>query len=128
MWAAWVWFFKETGTRADWKHQSRSLILKKMLSLNSNHSNACRMTWDPTVRMSVLSVYVGGTIFKLQGSSISQPAVQRFLSLPSMKEVKKSLIIFNVGLIFLLALCVYLGLLAFAAFYDCDPITSQVVA
>lgn len=84
------------------------------------------MTWDPTVRMSVFSVFVGGTIFKLQGSSISQPAVQRFLSLPSMKEVKRSLIIFNVGLIALLSLCVYVGMLTFAAFHDCDPITSGV--
>ena len=85
-----------------------------------------RWTFDPNVRMGVFAVFVGGTLLKLQGTCIIQPAVQRFLSLPGMKEVKQSLFTFIIGLVCLLSLCIYLGLLAFASYYDCDPISTGV--
>ncbi|XP_065354358.1 sodium-coupled monocarboxylate transporter 2-like [Calliphora vicina] len=84
-------------------------------------------TFDPTVRMGFFAVFVGGTLLKLQGTCIIQPAVQRFLSLPNMADVKKSLYAFISGLVCLLSLCIYLGLLAFAAYYDCDPISTGLV-
>ncbi|XP_037950756.1 sodium-coupled monocarboxylate transporter 1-like [Teleopsis dalmanni] len=95
-------------------------------NLASDRLVAPEMTFDPTVRMSVLSVFVGGTLFKLQGICISQPAVQRFLSLPNLKAVKKTLISCTIGLIGLIALCIYAGLLTYAAYYDCDPITTKL--
>lgn len=76
--------------------------------------------------MGFFAVFVGGTLLKLQGTCILQPAVQRFLSLGSMADVKKSLYSFIFGLVCLLSLCIYLGLLAFASYYDCDPITTGV--
>ncbi|KAI8129726.1 Sodium-coupled monocarboxylate transporter 1 [Lucilia cuprina] len=84
-------------------------------------------TFDPTVRMGFFAVFVGGTLLKLQGTCILQPAVQRFLSLPNMVAVKKSLYAFIIGLVCLLSLCIYLGLLAFASYYDCDPISTGLV-
>lgn len=76
--------------------------------------------------MGFFAVFVGGTLLKLQGTCIIQPAVQRFLSLPNMADVKKSLYAFIIGLVGLLSLCIYLGLLAFASYYDCDPISTGV--
>ena len=76
--------------------------------------------------MGFFAVFVGGTFMKIQGTCIIQPAVQRFLSLPGMKEVKQSLFAFIIGLVCLLSLCIYLGLLAFASYYDCDPISTGV--
>lgn len=83
-----------------------------------------RWTLDPTVRMSMLAVIIGGTLLRIQGTSIHQVGVQRFLSLPSYKEVKTSLIICSIGLVILLGSCIYLGNLAYAYYYNCDPTTT----
>ncbi|XP_002053462.3 sodium-coupled monocarboxylate transporter 2 [Drosophila virilis] len=82
------------------------------------------MTFDPTVRMSVFALFVGGTFFKLQANSINQAAVQRFLTLPNLKAVKQALLISLIGFLLVMAMCIYIGMLAFAAYYHCDPITT----
>ncbi|KAH8404261.1 hypothetical protein KR215_002695 [Drosophila sulfurigaster] len=86
--------------------------------------NTPEWTLDPTVRLSVLSVFVGGTFFKLQSTSINQATVQRFMSLPSLKEIKHTLFIFSIGLILLYMGCVYIGLVCYATYYDCDPMST----
>ncbi|XP_013106008.2 sodium-coupled monocarboxylate transporter 1 isoform X5 [Stomoxys calcitrans] len=82
------------------------------------------LTLDPTVRMGILPVFVGGTFFKLQNTSINQPTIQRFMSLPSLKKIKQTLWTFSIGLTLLYSLCIYVGLLAYATFYDCDPMAT----
>ncbi|XP_017848102.1 sodium-coupled monocarboxylate transporter 1 isoform X3 [Drosophila busckii] len=86
--------------------------------------NAPEITMDPTVRLSVFAVFVGGTFLKLQNTSINQAAVQRFMSLPSLKHIKKTLIYFSIGLTLLYLGCVYVGLVAYATYYDCDPMST----
>lgn len=76
--------------------------------------------------MGALAIFLGGTVNKIIGNGIHQSAVQRYLSLPSMKEVNKAVIYFCLGLIGLYAVCVYTGLLCFATFYDCDPLTTKL--
>lgn len=76
--------------------------------------------------MSVFSVFIGGTFFKLQNTSINQPTIQRFMSLPNVQKIKETLITFSIGLTLLYLVCVYVGLLAFATYYDCDPISTGV--
>uniref|UniRef100_A0A6P4FDB0 Sodium-coupled monocarboxylate transporter 1 isoform X4 n=1 Tax=Drosophila rhopaloa TaxID=1041015 RepID=A0A6P4FDB0_DRORH len=86
--------------------------------------NAPEWTMDPTVRLSVFSVFVGGTFFKLQSTSINQATVQRFMSLPSLKAIKQTLITFSIGLTLLYMGCVYVGLVCYATYYDCDPMST----
>ncbi|XP_026848255.1 sodium-coupled monocarboxylate transporter 1 isoform X4 [Drosophila persimilis] len=81
-------------------------------------------TMDPTVRLSVFSVFVGGVIFKLQSTSINQATVQRFMSLPSLKHIKQTLYTFSIGLILLYCGCIYIGLVCYATYYDCDPMST----
>lgn len=81
---------------------------------------------DPTVRISVLSVFIGGTFFKLQSTSINQATVQRFMSLPSLKDIKHTLVYFTFGLILLYSGCVYIGLVCYATYYQCDPMSTGV--
>ncbi|XP_075145580.1 kin of rumpel isoform X2 [Haematobia irritans] len=95
-------------------------------NLATGRLEAPEFTFDPTVRMGFFAVFVGGTMLKIQHTCIIQPAVQRFLSLPGMKEVKQALIIFIIGLVCILGMCIYMGLLAFAAYYNCDPITTKL--
>lgn len=92
----------------------------------SGRLNAPEWTWDPTVRLSMLSVIVGGTLHKIQSSDVNQVSIQRFLSLPSYKHAKQSMLIFTVLLIFLLSCCCYIGLVAYAVYHDCDPISTKL--
>lgn len=81
---------------------------------------------DPTVRISVLSVFIGGTFFKLQSTSINQATIQRFMSLPSLKHIKQTLVTFSFGLILLYTGCIYVGLVCYATYYQCDPMSTGV--
>lgn len=74
----------------------------------------------------MLSVIVGGTLHKIQSSDVNQVSIQRFLSLPSYKHAKQSMFLFTVLLIFLLSCCSYMGLVTYAVYHDCDPISTKV--
>ncbi|KAL5274149.1 hypothetical protein ACFFRR_000734 [Megaselia abdita] len=82
------------------------------------------LTLDPTVRLSILAVLIGGTVHKTQSTAINQIIVQRFMSLPTKEDCKKCLYIFIFLLILLTGSCVYVGLILYATYYDCDPVAS----
>ncbi|KAH8295083.1 hypothetical protein KR018_006884 [Drosophila ironensis] len=100
--------------------------LKVVLERNSLYNRLVgpEMTFDPTARMGVLAVLIGGTLFKLQSDGINQPIVQRYLTLPNSKAVQKALIIAITGFVVIISMCIYIGLMAFAEFYHCDPIST----
>ncbi|XP_017848103.1 sodium-coupled monocarboxylate transporter 1 isoform X4 [Drosophila busckii] len=92
---------------------------------DSGRLNVPDWTWDPTVRLSMLSVIVGGTLHKIQSSDVNQVSIQRFLSLPSYKHAKQSMLLFTLLLIFLLSCCSYMGLVTYAVYHDCDPLSTK---
>ncbi|KAM8705533.1 hypothetical protein ACLKA7_009914 [Drosophila subpalustris] len=97
-------------------------------NLEGGRLNYPEWSLDPTVRLSVLSVFVGGTFFKLQSTSINQTTIQRFMSLPSLKEIKQTLFIFSIGLVLLYMGCIYVGLVCYATYYDCDPMSTGLAS
>nr|XP_036675385.1 sodium-coupled monocarboxylate transporter 1 isoform X6 [Drosophila suzukii] len=90
--------------------------------------NSPEWTWDPTVRLSMLSVILGGTLHKIQSSDVNQVSIQRFLSLPSYQHAKRCMLIFTLLLVFLLSCCSYMGLVSYAVYHDCDPISTKLAA
>lgn len=74
----------------------------------------------------MVSVIVGGTLHKIQSSDVNQVSIQRFLSLPSYKHAKQCMFLYTVLLIFLLSCCSYMGLVTYAVYQDCDPISTGV--
>lgn len=84
------------------------------------------MTWDPSARTSILSILVGTTFWFTQINSANQVIVQRYLSVPSIKEAKQACFIFTAGLILVHVCTFYNGLLIFANYHDCDPLTTGV--
>ncbi|XP_054745208.1 sodium-coupled monocarboxylate transporter 1 isoform X2 [Anastrepha obliqua] len=84
------------------------------------------MTWDPAVRVSMLSILLGSTLYYTQNTAGNQVIMQRYLSLPGMKEVKGALIWFNIGIIVLTGACFYNGLLIYATYHDCDPLSTKL--
>lgn len=84
------------------------------------------MTFDPTVRHSFLSLFIGGTVFWIELLAVNQSLVQRYLTVKNVGASRRSLWIFIFGLIIVIGLCIFNGLLIFATYHDCDPLTTKV--
>ncbi|CAN8021541.1 unnamed protein product [Ixodes persulcatus] len=90
---------------------------------------------DPTIRHSVWAMVIGGTFLWLTLYAVNQSWVQRYLSMPSIQAVRRqvnptlALWVNLVGVVVLQSLLCYVGLVIFAAYSDCDPVsTKQVTA
>ncbi|XP_068156030.1 sodium-coupled monocarboxylate transporter 1 [Drosophila tropicalis] len=81
---------------------------------------------DPTVRHTFWCLFVGGTIYWTQTNAVSQNMIQRYLSLPTLADARKALFIFCVGVLILMGLCSYNGLLIYATYENCDPLTTKL--
>lgn len=76
--------------------------------------------------MSALAVFIGYTAHGTYNLGCNQIITQRYMSLPGIKEMKKASFWFVTGYIVLSGICLYNGLLLFAQYYDCDPLTTKV--
>lgn len=103
---------------------SLSLPLSFTLILISFSSS--RFTFDPKARMSVFALFVGYTAHSTYNLGCSQIITQRYMSLPGVKEMRQTSLLFIVGVVFLTAICLYNGVLLYARYYDCDPLTTKV--
>ncbi|XP_059618767.1 sodium-coupled monocarboxylate transporter 1-like [Phlebotomus argentipes] len=83
-------------------------------------------TLDPRTRNTFFSVVLGGMTYWLKSNAISQNMIQRYLSLPSLSAARKSLWIFTIGVSCLVVFCCYCGLLIYATYHDCDPLTTKL--
>ncbi|EDW80940.1 uncharacterized protein Dwil_GK11796 [Drosophila willistoni] len=81
---------------------------------------------DPTVRHTFWCLFVGGTIYWTQTNAVSQNMIQRYLALPTLADARKALFIFCVGVLILMGLCSYNGLLIYATYENCDPLTTKL--
>ncbi|XP_058447628.1 sodium-coupled monocarboxylate transporter 1-like [Malaya genurostris] len=84
--------------------------------------------FDLTTRHNIYSCVIGGVIYWLKTNAVSQNMIQRYLSLPTMRAAKQALWMFIVGTLILLGLCGYCGLLIYARYYDCDPLTTKLAS
>ncbi|PSN54836.1 hypothetical protein C0J52_02935 [Blattella germanica] len=83
---------------------------------------------DPslTARNTFWTVLIGTTVMWM-GLSVNQGALQKYLSLPSIRSARKALIIYCIGLIMMKGMSIFTGLIVYATYYDCDPIQTQAV-
>ena len=96
-------------------------------------------------RQSVFSVLIGGTFYWTAFNSVNQTMVQRYLSLPTLKESRKyitantinlicagfsflsisrSLFLFTIGVSLFVGVCCFMGMIIFATYSKCDPLAS----
>lgn len=52
--------------------------------------------------------------------------IQRYLALPTLKSARRALWIFIVGVLILMAICGYAGMLIYAWYHVCDPLTTKL--
>ncbi|XP_055690120.1 sodium-coupled monocarboxylate transporter 1 isoform X2 [Lutzomyia longipalpis] len=81
---------------------------------------------DPTIRHSFWCLSIGGLFYWVQTNASSQNMIQRYLSLPSLRESRRAVWIFVSGVTILMLLCAYNGLLIFTTYRDCDPLTTKL--
>ncbi|KAK4878994.1 hypothetical protein RN001_007140 [Aquatica leii] len=84
--------------------------------------------WDPTIRHTFWTVTIGNYFSWLASCSINQAMVQRCLAMPSLKSATVTLFVLMFGLMFLITMCCYMGLVIFASYHKCDPITRGYIA
>lgn len=78
------------------------------------------------MRHTLWSQLIGGVFYWTQTNAVSQNMIQRYLALPTLSAARKALAFFCIGVLILMALCSYNGLLIYATYKDCDPLTTKV--
>lgn len=79
---------------------------------------------NPTKRDTVMATMVGTLFGCLSYMSIGQSFVQKYLSMPTKKDVKKALFLFMFGMFAIITFVVLTGLIMYAHYYECDPFTA----
>ncbi|KAI9564252.1 hypothetical protein GHT06_007990 [Daphnia sinensis] len=94
---------------------------------NSSRIDIFNTDTDPTTPHTVWSFSIGGVIYWLSWYAVDQTVVQRSLAMPTLRTAQISMWInmaFVCGIIFL---CGIVGLVMYANYFDCDPLTSQII-
>ncbi|XP_049878245.1 sodium-coupled monocarboxylate transporter 2-like [Pectinophora gossypiella] len=81
---------------------------------------------DLTERHSIWAVSIGSTFYWVGNIAVNQAMLQRFLSLPDLKQSKRAVWGFLGGVTCIVFICGYSGLVAYARYYDCDPLDSKL--
>lgn len=85
------------------------------------------MGFDIVERHSALSLLIGGTMMMIWQFGIAQAMVQRYMSLPTIKAARQALL-WNIGGVSVMtAMCCFNGLVLYAKYHDCDPLTTKLV-
>ncbi|XP_069162733.1 sodium-coupled monocarboxylate transporter 1-like isoform X2 [Procambarus clarkii] len=79
---------------------------------------------SPYERHTLLSTVMFGFYIMLSGVGFSQTVYQRLASVRTMETAKRLVVFFLVGLYLLWIVFYFSGLVAFATYSDCDPLTS----
>lgn len=84
-------------------------------------------SWDLSLRVTFWSCFIGGTTHWIGSNGTQQAQIQRFFSLNTLEKARAALWFYIGGSIFIKIICVYNGLLLYATYYDCDPLTTKLV-
>lgn len=79
---------------------------------------------DPRTRHTFWTGLIGAYFSWIPLFAGTQAQIQRYLSVPTLKDARKCLFYNMVGLFAVIFLCTLTGLLIFAKYYDCDPVSA----
>lgn len=82
---------------------------------------------SPYERQTFWAVLIGGFFYWTSFNSVNQTMVQRYMSLPNIKKARLAISIFTVGIILFVSACCYAGLLIYAKYWKCDPLTNKMI-
>jgi len=93
-------------------------------SLASNRIEFLEFDPDPTLRHSFWSMIFGGYFMWIAIFGVNQAVVQRYVSMPSKRDVPRALLLCFTMIVLMDAGIYYLGLVIYTKYKDCDPISS----
>ncbi|VVC93757.1 unnamed protein product [Leptidea sinapis] len=82
---------------------------------------------DPTIRHTFWTTVVGNYFSWLASCSVNQAMVQRCLALSSLRRARITIFIMAAGIYIIVSLCCYTGLVIYATFATCDPLTTGAI-
>lgn len=85
------------------------------------------MNPDPLVRTTFWTVFVGSVPDILCGHAVSPTSVQRYLSVPSLRDARWCAVILCVGFILTKTLSCITGILVYATYHSCDPLKTRAI-
>ncbi|KAF5303900.1 hypothetical protein FQA39_LY01685 [Lamprigera yunnana] len=83
--------------------------------------------FDPTLRDSFGAIMIGGTVQWLGYTAINPGVIQKFLSVPKYSDVKKVVSIFGIGVSLIHIFAGFTGLVLYAKYWNCDPMSTKEV-
>ncbi|XP_059623001.1 sodium-coupled monocarboxylate transporter 2-like [Phlebotomus argentipes] len=82
---------------------------------------------DPTLRISLWTMLFGHTFLTVNNFGLNQTSIQRFLSVSSLAKARRVLILFYAGFLLLHILSIATGLIIYAYYESCDPLTAGFI-
>ncbi|XP_068084313.1 sodium-coupled monocarboxylate transporter 1-like [Anabrus simplex] len=95
-------------------------------NLDSGRIELPNLSIDPLERHTLIIMVIGGCVSWIYKGGIMQIMAQRYVSLPKLRDARIAVWIFVLGVLSLTAVCGYNGLLIYATYYDCDPLTTKL--
>ncbi|KAF2883309.1 hypothetical protein ILUMI_22869 [Ignelater luminosus] len=82
------------------------------------------MNLNPTERTTFWTIVFGMTATWISNLGVNPSSIQRFLAVPSYEAAKRSVLIFGLATIVTKSFSCFTGLIMFAKYSDCDPIST----
>lgn len=82
---------------------------------------------SPFARNTFWGMSIGMVTTWMAGLGISQMSMQRFLSVPNIKEAYKSIGLMAICIVIIKWISVFTGLIMYARYHECDPISTKVL-
>ncbi|XP_043205678.1 sodium-coupled monocarboxylate transporter 1-like [Amphibalanus amphitrite] len=102
----------------------------EMLDVNRQHGRLTMFTWDidPLQRYNFWNTFFGQIFVWISLLGVNQPAVQRLLSLPTLKQATLTSLISSFLIVIMVSLSTVSGLAIFATYSSCDPLRAGVTS
>ncbi|KAL4235718.1 Sodium-coupled monocarboxylate transporter 1 [Mactra antiquata] len=84
-------------------------------------------SFDPKTRHSVWTLGIGGVFFWLYLYGVNQAQIQRACSLPTLKRAQIALWLNFPGLVLIVTLTVFIGIVMFAFYSECHPVAAGLI-
>ncbi|XP_044731268.1 sodium-coupled monocarboxylate transporter 1-like, partial [Chrysoperla carnea] len=81
-----------------------------------------------TKRLTLPTMIFGGTFSLVNDGILKQSRTQRYVALPTINEAKTAFWLFLLFKAIFIGLCTYAGLIIFATYLNCDPVTTNIVS
>ncbi|CAG7827437.1 unnamed protein product [Allacma fusca] len=96
-------------------------------AVNGSRVEFFNFSMDPRERHTVWGLVIGGYFTWIALYGTNQAQIQRYVSVPTLKQAQKAIWINFLNLSALMSICCYAGLIVYSKYKDCDPLVSKKI-